>query len=187
MAASTALLTKAGYPNGFSVNVWTYNTPVFIDILSSFKADLAKVNINMTINGTDYASWVARFSLRNYGANDFLWTSTAGIGTYQRMINFRGSGTYNSSSINDATVEAAYQQMQQYAGVDEAKCQQINRDLMPYLLRQAYVIPVPVAYLYIIWWPWLNNYYGVQSVGYYESFGKYIWINEALRKQMTGQ
>jgi peptide/nickel transport system substrate-binding protein len=79
--------------------------------------------------------------------------------------------------------------MQKYVGIDEAKCQQINHDLMPYLLEQAYVITVPAAYLYIMWWPWVKNYHGEVGVGYYNGVdvGKYIWLDQALKKQMTGQ
>jgi peptide/nickel transport system substrate-binding protein len=189
VAKSKELLAKAGYPNGFNVNVITYNTPVYVDILSMFQADLANVNINMTIDAKDIATWTARFSARNYGAYEFLWTSPAGIGTYQKMINFRGTSTYNPSYINDPVVEAAWTEMQKYIGIDEAKCQQINHDLMPYLLEQAYVITVPAAYLYIMWWPWVKNYHGEVGVGYYNGVdvGKYIWLDQALKKQMTGQ
>ena len=159
-----------------------------MDILSSFKSDLAKVNINLTIDAKDYATWTARFSARNYGAYEFMYTSTAGIGTYQRMINFRGTNTYNASYINDSVVEQAYQEMMKYVGIDEVKCQQINHDLMPYLLEQAYVIPVPVAYLYKLWWPWLKDYHGETSVGYYNIvYAKYYWIDQNLRNEMTGR
>jgi peptide/nickel transport system substrate-binding protein len=190
VAKSKELLAKAGYPNGFTVNaITTSNNPVFVDILSMFQSDLAKVNINMTIDAKDLATWTARFSARNYGAYDFLWTSPAGIGTYQKMINFRGSSTYNASYINDPVVEAAWTEMQKYVGIDEAKCQQINHDLMPYLLEQCYTITVPAAYLYILWWPWVKNYHGEVGVGYYNGVdvGKYIWLDQALKKQMTGQ
>jgi peptide/nickel transport system substrate-binding protein len=186
--AAKALLTKAGYGTGFTVNVITYNTPIWIDILSSFQADLAKVNIKLTIESKDYGTWTGRFAARNYGASEFLWSTTAGIGTYQRMINFRGSGMYNGSFINDATVEAAYQEMQKYVGIDETMCQQINHDLMPYLLEQAYVIPIPIAYLYKMWWPWIKDYHGEGSIGYYNvGYEKYFWIDLGVRKQMIGK
>jgi len=185
--AAKALLTKAGYPTGFDVNLITYNTPVFMDISSSFQADLAKVGIKLTIDGKDNATWTGRYISRNYGANEFLWTSNAGIGTYTRMINFRGTSTYNGSYINDPVVETAYTEMMQYVGIDEAKCQQIEHDLIPYLLEQAYVIPVPAAYLYKLWWPWVKNYNGEGSLGYYNvGYQKYFWLDLDLRKEMIG-
>ena len=188
-AASKALLTKAGYPNGFTASVICWSVPAQTDIMSMFQSDLSKVGITLTINALDVASWTARFSARNYGANEFMDVGVSGIGTYQKMINMRGTSTYNVSYINDPTVEAAYQQMQQYIGIDEAKCMQISHDLMPYLLEQAYVIPLPSAYFYNMWWPWVGNYHGEFSVGYYDYFyaTRYTWIDQALKKQLTGQ
>jgi ABC-type oligopeptide transport system substrate-binding subunit len=154
-----------------------------------FQADLAKVNINMTIDSKDVATWTARFSARNYGANELMYVGVSGIGTYQKMINMRGPSTYNPSYINDPTVEAAYQEMQKYVGIDEEKCMQISHDLMPYLLEQCYVIPIPSAYLYNLWWPWVKNYNGEYCVGYYNYWLtlKYTSRDLALRKQMIGR
>jgi peptide/nickel transport system substrate-binding protein len=184
------LLKKAGYPNGFNVTaIGSAVNPVSSDILSMYQSDLAKVNINMTIDLKDQATYNSRMIARNYSAYDILWTGNSGIGTYQKMINMRGTSTYNVSYINDSVVNAAWTEMQKYVGIDETKCTQINHDLMPYLLEQAYVIPVPAAYLYVTWWPWLKNYHGEVGVGYYNGvdYGKYIWLDQALKKQMTGQ
>jgi peptide/nickel transport system substrate-binding protein len=184
------LLNKAGYPNGFNITaIGTTAFPACADILSMFQSDLAKVDINMTIDLRDLAVYGYRLMARNYGAYDIFMGGMSGIASYQRMINFRGTSQNNISYVNDPVVEVAYQKMQQYVGIDEAKCMQINRDLMPYLLEQAYAIPVPAAYFYVLWWPWVKNYHGEISVGYYNStdVGKYIWLDQALKKEMTGQ
>jgi peptide/nickel transport system substrate-binding protein len=189
VAASKALLAQAGYPTGFNCSVICWNTPAQVDVMSMFQADLAKVGINMTIDAKDVATWTARFSARNYGANEFMLMQPSGVGTYQKMINMRGSTIYNISYINDSTVEAAYQEMQKYVGIDEKKCMQINHDLMPYLLEQAYVITNPSPYSYNMWWPWLKNYHGEFSLGYYNFFitSKYTWRDQALKKQILGR
>jgi peptide/nickel transport system substrate-binding protein len=189
VAASKALLTKAGYPNGFTCDVICWSVPSQTDVMSMFQADLAKVGITMSINAMDVATWTARFSARNYGPNDFILMQPAGVGTYQKMINMRGTSTYNISYINDPEVEKAYAAMQPYIGIDELKCQQISHDLMPYLLEQCYVIDCASPYSYNMWWPWLKNYHGELSVGYYNYFlsNKYTWIDQALKKQLTGQ
>lgn len=189
VAKAKDLLIKAGYPLGFDANVICYNTATQIDIMSMFQADLAKVGIKLTIDAKDVATWTARFSARNYGANDFMYMQPSGIGTYQKMINMRASSIYNVSYINDPEVEKAYTEMQKYVGIDEVKCMKISHDLMPYLLEQAYVITVPSAYSYSMWWPWVKNYHGEYSVGYYDFFlsSKYTWRDQALKKKLTGQ
>jgi peptide/nickel transport system substrate-binding protein len=181
------LLKNAGYPNGFSITaIGSAVNPVCVDILSMYQADLAKVGITMTLNLLEQATYTSRMQARTFGAYDVLWSGNAGIGTYQKMINMRGTTTYNVSYINDPVVEAAYKEMLKYIGIDEAKCMKISHDLMPYLLEQAYIIPVPAAYLYVAWWPWVKNYHGEIGVGYYNGVdvGKYIWLDEALKKQM---
>ena len=97
VAKSKELLKNAGYPNGFNANVICYNTATQIDIMSMLQADLADVGINMTIDAKDYAVWQARYSARNYGAYDFIFMQPSGVGTYQKMINMRGSTIYNPS------------------------------------------------------------------------------------------
>jgi len=186
VAKSKELLAKAGYPNGFNVSVICYNVPIVIDLMSMWQADLAKVNINMTIDAKDSATWTARFQARNYGAYEFMYVGVSGIGTYQKMLNFKGSNTYNPSYINDPVVNAAWTEMQKYVGIDEAKCFEVNRNLMPYLLEQAYVLPLPNAYLYTAWWPWVKNYHGESSVGYANTYNyaKYVWIYQDLKKSM---
>jgi peptide/nickel transport system substrate-binding protein len=59
---------------------------------------------------------------------------------------------------------------------------------MPYVLEQAWVIPKPNPYAYVIWWPWVKNWNGELSVGYYNypSYMKYRWQDTAIKEDMTG-
>jgi len=189
LVAAQALLAKAGLPTGFKASVICGPYAIQIDVMSMFQSDLAKVGIDLTIDSKDVSTWTARFSARNYGANELIYVGVSGVKTYQKMINMRGSSTYNPSYINDPEIEKAYQEMQKYVGIDEAKCMEINRGLMPYLLEQCYVIPLPSAYLYTMWWPWVKNYNGEYCVGYYNYWltQKYTWRDQPLKKQMLGQ
>jgi len=50
------------------------------------------------------------------------------------------------------------------------------------------VIGVPIAYLYRLWWPWVMNYHGEGSIGYYNiGYVKYLWLDQALKKQILGR
>jgi peptide/nickel transport system substrate-binding protein len=48
---------------------------------------------------------------------------------------------------------------------------------------------VPSYYAYYAWWPWVKNYHGEISVGYYNYYitPKYTWMDQALKKQILGQ
>ncbi|MCK4722233.1 MAG: ABC transporter substrate-binding protein, partial [Dehalococcoidia bacterium] len=67
-----------------------------------------------------------------------------------------------------------------------ARVDQIHRELMPYLLEQAYVIQLPAPYGYRFWWPWVQNYSGEASVGFYNvgNYSKYVWIDQELKESM---
>jgi peptide/nickel transport system substrate-binding protein len=59
--------------------------------------------------------------------------------------------------------------------------------MLPYLLEQCYVLQTAAHYTYRFWWPWLKNYSGEGTVGYYPSDGgwtQYVWIDQELKAEM---
>ena len=76
--------------------------------------------------------------------------------------------------------------MQVYGMMDPPKADRMYKDLMKYVLDQAWVIPTPLAPLYHMWWPWVKNYHGEGSVGYDNTynFTKFVWIDTALKDSM---
>jgi len=183
------LLTAAGYPTGFSTSIICYNTPTQIDYLSQIQAMWAEVDIELEIDAKDYAVWRGRMGTRTFGPTDLFYAWDSGIGTFMKMINYRGSSQYNQSYVDDPVVEDAWTEMQMYVGIDEAKMMEINAELMPYLLEQAYVIPKPNPLLVVMWWPWVENFNGAFNCGYYNwpSYLKYVWHDLTLKEQMTGR
>jgi peptide/nickel transport system substrate-binding protein len=193
VAAAKALLAEAGYPNGFSFSAITWNTPTYVDLLSMYKDMLADININMEISIVDYAVYNSITRARNYGPYEAIITTESGCGTYMKMIDFRGANSYNPSRINEdysvTQIEDAYAATLQYLGTDEPAMMKIHRELMPWLLEQAYCLPNAISDYYMLWWPWLKNYYGTYACGYYNYGGtvKYSWIDRDLKFQMIGK
>jgi len=191
--AAKALLAEAGYPSGFEFKVITWNQPVYVDILSMYKDMLADIDINMELDIVDYAVYNGITRARNYGPYESIITTESGCGTYMKMIDFRGSNSYNPSCVNVdysvSQIEEAYAETVKYAGTDEAAMMRIHRELMPWLLEQAYCLPTAVPDYYNLWWPWLKNYYGTYSPGYYNYDGwvKYGWIDRDLKFDMIGK
>ncbi|MDO9334279.1 MAG: ABC transporter substrate-binding protein [Dehalococcoidales bacterium] len=185
VAKAKGLLTAAGYPT-LKTSIICYNTPTQVDFLSFIQNMWSQVGVTLTIDAKDYATWVSRTRTRNYGASELLYASTSGA--WQRMINFNGPGQYNPSYINDPIVAEAATKVLEYIGIDEGKIAQMYVDLMPYVLEQCWVISKPSPYLYTVWWSWIKNWNGELFTGYYNtSYVKYIWTDQALKKQMTGR
>jgi peptide/nickel transport system substrate-binding protein len=180
------LLKDAGYLIGFKTTILC--TAAYVDFLSVIKADWAKIGVELALDVRDTAVFTVIKSNKTYA--EMVYTSNAGIGCYDWGINWNGPSEWNTSCIDDPVAKAALAEMNKLtAGVEDAKIDKVHAGLMPYLLEQAYVITRPQGYIYHFWQPWVKNYYGDVSVGYYtwQLSAKYRWIDQALKKQMTGQ
>lgn len=62
------LLAQAGYPNGFEVNLDTFQSPSYLPLATSIADQLRKVNITMKLVVTDQATWWGKLSK---GTTDF--------------------------------------------------------------------------------------------------------------------
>ncbi len=57
--------------------------------------------------------------------------------------------------------------------------------MMNYVLDQVYAIPAPSSSATVFFWPWVKNYSGELSMGYYTyNYPVFIWYDTALKKQM---
>ncbi|MBI4267539.1 MAG: hypothetical protein HY662_01995, partial [Chloroflexi bacterium] len=101
------------------------------------------------------------------------------------MNNFSVPSQVNYSFISDLYVESVRPQMQRLAVTDEDAAQRLHRELMKYVLDQAWVIPEVRPPSYIFWWPWIKNYNGEYSLSYTNRhhYG-FLWYDEALKKSM---
>jgi peptide/nickel transport system substrate-binding protein len=190
LAAAQTLMDEAGFSEGIDCSVICWNTPTYIDILSMYQSMLADIGIRMELDIKDYAVYNGITRSGNYGPYELLYCTDSGNGTYLKMIDYRGKSSYNPSHVNEdysvIEIEDAYAQIVQYAGTNEAEIARIHRELMPWLVEQAYCVPAVVPDYYTFWWPWLKNYYGTVAVGYYNLYGsvKYRWIDQDMKAEL---
>jgi peptide/nickel transport system substrate-binding protein len=179
------LLTAAGYPTGFDATILCYNTPTFIDYLSLVQDMWSQIGVRLTLDTRNINTWTARIRAKNYDSMMYFYNSPI----WYKMQNFTSSGIYNMSFVNDAYCNEQATKSMELFGVDDAAVAQMHADLMPYVLEQCWAIPKPNPYTFRCWWPWVKNYHGEISIGYYntEHIYKYIWQDNALKAKMTGQ
>jgi peptide/nickel transport system substrate-binding protein len=180
------LLVDAGYPDGFKAEIDVYNYYFDTDSIQVVKAMLAQIGVDLTIKLQDYAAWTTTWYLRSYP--DMFYGSFSGVGTYFKGINYSGTSMFNTSYVNDETVNGYVAQMLA-AYPDEEQDDQIHTQMLPYLIEQCYVIQTAGADAYRFWWPWVKNYDGEMSVGYYKALSisnndACVWIDQALKKSM---
>jgi peptide/nickel transport system substrate-binding protein len=179
------LLTAAGWPTGFDATVICYNTPTSVDYLSLVQDMWDDIGVRLTIDAKDINTYTARVRAKNYDSMMYFYNSS----NWKKLQNFTGTSIYNMSYVNDAYCEQQLLKAFDLIDQDEVALAQMHAELMPYILEQCWVITKPDPYIYAVWWPWVKNYHGEISIGYYNSYHtlKYRWTDVALKNKMTGQ
>lgn len=100
-----------------------------------------------------------------------------------------GTGT-NCAMVDDPVVNEAYAAASAANSAGNyAEQARIIRETFPYIMEQAWCVQPPAPYKYSLWWPWVKNYHGTTSIGYFNRHMnvKYIWLDQELEKEMTGK
>ena len=178
-----ALLKEAGYPNGFKAKIVCRNTVADVDFLSAVKAQWAKVGVDLEIQPKELGVYTSIWQSLNY--EDMLYAGGMGIGGYYRMIAFDTPSYWNPSQVNDAKVQAT--KVKVYELFNQLKTDEVDamfKDLMKYAMDQAWYIPRPLPYSYVLWWPWLKNYHGELNLGWAGAgweWCQFVWVDQALK------
>jgi peptide/nickel transport system substrate-binding protein len=173
------LLADAGYPEGFDANIiLVQQGSRQLDFAQVLKETWAEVGINLNLQTVDPAAYASMAFGRSY---DELFLGET-WGDYPRCLSFPLFGPLSFSYVNDPVINDATKEILKYVPINMPEADRIHRELMPYIVEQAYYIPLPAPYYYTIWWPWLKNDYGENP-----HFARYFWIDQELKKSMTGE
>jgi peptide/nickel transport system substrate-binding protein len=174
------LLAEAGYPDGFKAKMTVLNSPDPISLTSACKVMWAKVGIDLEVQLRETAAWMAIVSVTR-GYDEML--ASAAYVTFPNYLAFSAfRGATSGSYVSDPAVETAYQQMQKQIIINMPEADRLHREIMPYIVEQAYYIPRPSPSLYAAWWPWLKNHHGETQL----RFSSYYWIDQNLKREMSG-
>jgi peptide/nickel transport system substrate-binding protein len=176
------MLADAGYPNGFKAKIQFRSD--YGDEVSMIKGYLDKVGVTLELTPLEIGVYN---SVDAANSHDEMWYGQAkGIWAPHEMLMTK-KGNYS----NDALIDDPY-----YLGVQDAIAQNIisNPDAMftklkeagVYELKSAWAIWMPVPFQYNIWWPWTQNYYGINWEGWANTWDyvKWIWVDQTLKKSM---
>ncbi|MBI2849855.1 MAG: ABC transporter substrate-binding protein [Chloroflexi bacterium] len=179
------LLKEAGYPNGFKVTATIGSTEA--DYFAIIKDMWSKAGIELTLDIKESGTLRSTYNTGNYD----IVGSAGGrgpISVFYHMVTMVGTGPAggNGAQITDPVINKASDEMQRLYLTDPKGAMRIYKDLMKYVLDQAYVVSRPIYPQTTFWWPWLKAYSGEQSVGYfmYETWATWVWIDQDLKKSM---
>jgi len=177
------LLAEAGYPDGFKTEVVCQQGNV--DLLSIVKDYWSKIGVDLELDIKEPGVYT---SIRGSGTHEQMFIMGLGINPY-RLLEFRQGHIYNLSKQTDPYIKEQLDLMDEYY-FDYPKKSQILKELTKYIIAQSYYVQLPAPYVYTFWQPWVMGYHGEVLTGYannYAGWIKYIWIDQNLKEQMTGQ
>lgn len=183
------LLAEAGYPDGFKCTIVCPSNPTSdIDYLSIIKDMWSKVGVDMTINPVDIGVYMGLFWGRQN--QDMILGGPGPIGDFYLGFPYvAGPAGSDQSFVDDPKADAVRTSTMSVALTDPAKADELFKAFMPYVLAQAWAIPAVIPPQYQTWWPWVKNYDGEYSMGFSNAYNyaEYVWIDQGLKQQMTGQ
>jgi peptide/nickel transport system substrate-binding protein len=182
--AAKQLLADAGYPNGFKTEAIVMNRTDVMDWYQTMQSYWAQVGIDVTLDPREQGAWYTILQNRSY--DQMMWGTGSPISNLHQAACMWGNSATNPGYINDPKVNEARDKMMALSIVDDPAADAIHRELMKYVLAQAWIIPMPGGVSYDLWWPWLKNYYGPLSVGYIntDNWVTWAWIDTDLKRSM---
>ncbi len=176
------LLTEAGYPNGFKTELICNATQA--DYYSIIKDYWADVNIDLELKVVEAGALRAVQTGRTH--EHMVTSSTGPPSIWPMLIVLTGEGWQNTSLLDDPIINEAAEEIGAMAIMDEKGAMAKTKELMKYVLDQAYAIQNPDYPRYVFYWPWIRNYSGERSIGYFwvHSWPQFVWLDESMRESM---
>jgi hypothetical protein len=145
----------------------------------------AKIGVTLAIDQKDSTVQTSLVNSQSY--NDMV----NGPGLAPTPIYYSGNGingvpsaNTNMSFIDDAQVKDWLPKIRTLAATDPNKAMSLAKQMAIYVLDQAWAIQVPNYRTSTFWQPWLKNYSGEISIGYFDggNWMQYVWIDPTLKK-----
>ena len=179
-----ALLTEAGYPNGFSFKVQVCScNPDHMDLLPLIAAYLEKIGVKIEIQPMEYAAFLSAMTTKANAPGYFMASGHVNPTTTLRK-SFITKNLWNPSQYSDPAFDKKMADV--FVERDESKRQQVIKQLTRDILDKAPYIWLPTPYVYTAWWPWVKNYGGELRAGC-ERPGPIharMWIDQDMKKKM---
>ncbi len=181
-AKAKKLLAEAGYPNGFSVKVQVCScSPYHMDLLPLVAGYLEKVGVKVEIQPMEYGVFLSAMTSKTNTDGYFMNNGHTNPTTSIRKSFVTGQ-TWNPSQWGDPAYDRKIRKV--YLTRDEAKRQQMLREMTVETLDKAPYVWLATPYVFTAWWPWVQNYNGELRAGAVRPGPIYarIWIDQEMKK-----
>ncbi len=179
-----ALLTEAGYPNGFSMKL-TLNTASSVqvqDMCALLKSMWDKVGIATTLDPLENSVYVSTLYAHKY--TNPRWGGWLGQYIEGNLDVARTGMPNNHTLVSDPVYDKKCEEI--LGTMDADKRLELAKSLNLYMLEQSWLIPLPSGNTWVMWQPWIKRYSGEVGMGYCHVFKQYVyaWVDQKLKTQI---
>ena len=177
------LLAEAGYPDGFKALATITATQV--DHYSIIKDMWSKVGVNMELDVKETGAW--RAIMRTKDHNALAYHAQGPVSMWYTGISIMGDGPANASMIDDPLINETMSKIRVALVVEgESAGMAMYKEMLKYILDQAFTIPATSGFSSRFWWPWIGGYSGEYSVGFafHDSWTPWVWLDQDLKESM---
>ncbi len=181
-AKAKQLLSEAGFPDGFKTALILEESD--IEYYRMLASQWEKVGVQVELRKMDLGAIVSTAATVSY--NGMITVYPSPNSTFPEQLQYSTRSWANASLINEPYIDGQAAAVKILAVTDFQASMELCRPLVMHLLEQAYMIPTPRYPVYTMWWPWLKNYSGEKSVGYYpgNSWVHWCWLDQKLKTSM---
>ena len=156
-----------------------------MDLAAMVVSYLDKIGVKLELDPMDYSSWLGRMMKKNHSEGIFFNNDHGGPYSAIRK-NFLTGQTWNPHMMADPYMDKTWTEAVQNPKLTEKQSLEVMKKLAVYAIEQVPAIIFPTPYIYISWWPWVQNYYGELFLG--AQNGTMInasrWIDQEMKKKM---
>ena len=181
-AKAKQLLAQAGYPNGFKTKIQGPSTQS--DEMALLQGYLAKIGIDMQIQAMDQSQYNAVGGTNNF--DQMWWGNAIGIWAPDEMLTTKAGMLSNRAHMKDPYYLKVQDDIAKYMVAQPNNYFQAMKAAGVHELQSAWAIFMPVPYQYNLWWPYTQNYYGINWTGWAGAWQwtKYLWMDAKLKASM---
>jgi peptide/nickel transport system substrate-binding protein len=178
------LMTEAGQEKGFEAEIIvTSASQTQQDLLQLIASMWKDINVTLNVKPLENAVFTTQMNAKSYKHMIFAY---CGNSAHYKMNDWRPLNPNNGGNIDAPKLVEVYNQLNTMYPFDEAGAMKLIKDQTPYILEQCWEITPPLAHTFYFYQPWLKNYNGEVTCGYYQSTGcaMYRWIDLKLKSQL---
>ena len=176
------LLADAGYPDGFKTKIAC--TATHESMLSIVKNYLIDVGVDMELQV--FEGSIFNGVNRGRTHDEMIYKETKMYSMPWHMFEVRDDNADGVAFFEHPRTREVYNTIGVNLGKNDAVWINALKDVVPFMIEQAWGIYMPVPKQYTMWWPWIQNFRGEVSIGNFTpaTHVRYIWIDEEMKTAM---